>query len=415
MIWNSPIGTLRIERWPYPGLSSHQGWDAADDWILEHLLETDEHLPDSDNVRVIGEDFGALSCSFAAHNQMAPHGWSPSLLANRAREHNLNLNGFGSPEDNAWPRHKHRHTDELAEAHCDPSRQQHIFIRLPRSLGALAQFLEHARGHCLPGGSIYVGGSDRRWNSGASQLLQTVLGAGHFGRFRKRARWAVFPADNLAETEQSVVGILAGGGIGQQSESHRELNSHTIGFSYNKREYRQVQGCYSADHLDPGAAFLLEHLDELLAHLPSEGRIADLGCGNGILGIETHIATPSLSIDFFDESRWAIESCRGNWQRLCASDEARFYWNDGLEACQTHSLHGVLCNPPFHYANIQTDQIARRMFQQSSDCLKPGMSLFVVGNSHLGYHRVLRQYFGKSYCVARSKRFVLLRAWTETI
>ena len=70
----------------------------------------------------------------------------------------------------------------------------------------------------------------------------------------------------------------------------------------------------------------------------------------------------------------------------------------------------ILCNPPFHQQQIVGDAVSWRMFQQACKVLRPGGSLWVVGNRHLGYHTKLRRLFGNGEVIASNPKFVILRA-----
>ena len=50
------------------------------------------------------------------------------------------------------------------------------------------------------------------------------------------------------------------------------------------------------------------------------------------------------------------------------------------------------------------------MFADSRDALRPGGSLWVIGNRHLAYHAKLKRLFGDCDVVNANSKFVVLRS-----
>jgi 23S rRNA (guanine1835-N2)-methyltransferase len=68
---------------------------------------------------------------------------------------------------------------------------------------------------------------------------------------------------------------------------------------------------FARSGLDIGARFL--------EHLPAniEGEIADLGCGNGVIGLKALALNPDARVMFTDESYMAVASSRLNVETNC--------------------------------------------------------------------------------------------------
>ena len=163
---------------------------------------------------------------------------------------------------------------------------------------------------------------------------------------------------------------------------------------------------FSRDSLDIGTRFFLQHLPSI----PQAHDIIDLGCGNGVVGLQMAAQHPDATVHFVDESFMAVASARENFNRVFgASRAAVFRVGDGLEDVAPASADLVLCNPPFHQERAVGDQIAQRMFRQAREVLRPGGELWVIGNRHLGYHALLKRLFGNVELVASNARFVILR------
>jgi 16S rRNA (guanine1207-N2)-methyltransferase len=163
---------------------------------------------------------------------------------------------------------------------------------------------------------------------------------------------------------------------------------------------------FCRDGLDIGTRAFLPHLPKNLG----SARVADLGCGNGVLAIASALANPDAHYTLVDESFMAVQSARENWQLALGDREAVIRTGDGLAGQEEDSLDVVLCNPPFHQQQVVGDFLAWRMFQQARSALVTGGALYIVGNRHLGYHSKLARLFRGVEQVAATPKFVILRA-----
>ena len=89
---------------------------------------------------------------------------------------------------------------------------------------------------------------------------------------------------------------------------------------------------------------------------------------------------------------------------------AQFLTGDGLEDFDKASIDLILCNPPFHFQNAQTLDVAYSMFDDAQRVLRPGGELWVVANKHLGHHKALAQRFPVVRTAALTDKFIVLRA-----
>lgn len=395
--WISPAGNIKLERHPFKGEKTHQAWDSADEWIaskLESLLARDE-----DSVRkkllITGEAFGVLATLWGRHDVTA---LNDSLLSFTAAEHNRGLNpklcrgGFRQVRTTeAQPG-----TDAQAgAAKQNDDLPELIIMRLPKSLELLEIYLRQSLNFAGPETDIWLGGMEKRWSRGVKNLTDHYLAAGEVYPFERHSRWIRFR--RASDTEK----LLPAEGSPSEETAAWMLERYPV-------KVLPAGLVFSSKGLDQGTAAFLAAFPETA--VKSAERIADAGCGSGILGLSAAALNPDANIFFTDESFLAVEACSANINLNGWTDRAEAWPANGLDGIEDESLDLVLCNPPFHYQNIQSREPAEFLFKEAARCLKPDGLIQVVGNSHLGYHRLLEKYFTEVKKVYSNSKFQIHRA-----
>ncbi|WP_037607177.1 methyltransferase [Streptacidiphilus rugosus] len=370
-----------LVRFPADPRDRLRAWDASDEYLLRHLDEAE--VPLDRSVVVLGDRWGALTASLAAHTAQAPTQITDSHLAQRATE--LNLSRLGHPAGAARL---------LSSRDEPPQRVDVLLVRVPKSLALLEdQLLRLAP--AVHAGTVVVGtGMVTEIHTSTLQLFERILGPTRTSLARRKARLifctpdpevlAAAPANPWPRRYPlpADAPLLAG----------RTVTNHA--------------GIFSAERLDIGTRFLLEHLPET----KGPARVLDLGCGNGVLGLATALANPQAELTFVDESFGAVASAEATFAQNTDGRKAEFRVGDGAGGLEPGSFDLVLNNPPFHSYQASTDATAHRMFGGALRALRPGGELWVVGNRHLGYHVQLRRIFGNCRTVVGNPKFVVLRA-----
>ncbi|OXY80799.1 methyltransferase [Oceanimonas doudoroffii] len=364
-------GELELHRYPRQARHGLQAWEAADEYIMNELatLDWDRHAP----LVILNDGFGALTLGLHSHR---PYTLTDSRIAELALAANAADNGI----EPGW-----RALNSLEELPGTPGL---VLMKLPKTNAMLEYQLAAISRVAGPNTQIVAGAKAKDVHTSTLKLFEQMLGPTRTSLAWKKARLI------FAERDMNIAPMAAPAPLSWPLEgTHFTLHNHA--------------GVFSRASLDIGARFMLEHLP---ANRP--GRVIDLGCGNGVLGLMTLARNPQATVTFVDESHMAVESARLNVERNLpeAMERARFVVNNCLDGMGPDSADLVLCNPPFHQQQAITDHIAWQMMTDARRVLRRGGELLLVGNRHLDYHQKLKRLFGNQRVVASNRKFVILRA-----
>jgi 23S rRNA (guanine1835-N2)-methyltransferase len=366
-----PQGCFTLQRRPRRRHELLRAWDSADEYLLREVAERIQADTDM-RVLVVNDSFGALAVALAP---LAPQMWSDSFLSQLATRDNLLANGIdpagvtllNSLEQPAGP-------------------VDLVLIRVPKTLALLEDQLMRLQPLLTADTQVLVASMVKALPRSVWAMLEKLLGSTDTGLAWKKAKLIQVTPDltlTVPDNPYPVQYRLEG--------TDWLISNHA--------------NVFSRDSLDIGTRFFLQHLPLMQqAH-----DIIDLGCGNGVVGLQVAAQHPQATVHFVDESFMAVASARENFSRAFGPERAAFHVGDSLEDFSPASADLVLCNPPFHQQQAVGDQIAQRMFRQAREVLRPGGELWVIGNRHLGYHLALKRLFGKVELIASNAKFVILR------
>ncbi|MFC3940684.1 methyltransferase domain-containing protein [Pseudomonas gingeri NCPPB 3146 = LMG 5327] len=367
----SPFAQLDLIRQPEQQNEPLQAFDAADQYLLDHLAA--QAVPRDTRVLVLNDSFGALAASLEGHVQLTSSG--DSFLAALGLEKNLVRNG------KAFDAVRHVPASEALDGPFDRA-----LIRVPKTLALLEEQLIRLQGQLAPGAQVVAAAMVKHLPRAAGDLLERYVGPVQASLAVKKARLLIATPEARAA-------------IGSPYPTRYTLDQPAI-------ELLNHANVFCREGLDIGTRAFLPHLPGNLGN----ARVADLGCGNGVLAIASALQNPQAHYTLVDESFMAVQSARENWQAILGDREVTVRADDGLAGQAAQSLDVVLCNPPFHQQQVVGDFLAWRMFQQAREALVVGGALYIVGNRHLGYHSKLARLFRGVEQVAATPKFVILKA-----
>ncbi|AMK32987.1 methyltransferase [Pseudomonas mosselii] len=370
-LFNSPFADLDLIRQPAQANDPLLAFDAADQYLLEHLAA---QVPQAScRVLVLNDSFGALAASLAGHVQVTSSG--DSHLAHLALE--KNLAGNGRPFDSV---------PFIPASETFPGPFDRVLVRVPKTLALLEEQLIRLQGQLAPGAQVIAGAMIKHLPRAAGDLMEKYIGPVQASLAQKKARLLIASVGERPTARSPY-------------PSRYRLDSPAL-------ELVNHANVFCREGLDIGTRAFLPHLPRDLGR----ARVADLGCGNGVLAIACALANPDAQFTLVDESYMAVQSARENWQAALGEREVTIRAADGLAGQEKQSLDVVLCNPPFHQQQVVGDFLAWRMFQQAREALEVGGALYIVGNRHLGYHSKLARLFRGVEQVAATPKFVVLKA-----
>jgi 16S rRNA G1207 methylase RsmC len=165
-------------------------------------------------------------------------------------------------------------------------------------------------------------------------------------------------------------------------------------------------GLFSPRRIDDGSRLLVEHAD-----LPDAGRIVDLGCGYGAIGVAAATACPRAEVHLVDKDFVAVEYARRNLEAHSLA-HAQAYLSNAFEAVPADvPLAAVLSNLP---ANVGKEMLSIILLEARRR-LAPGGRLEVVTISGLRQfiRRRLEEVFGNYEKVKQARGYTVARAVRE--
>lgn len=148
--------------------------------------------------------------------------------------------------------------------------------------------------------------------------------------------------------------------------SDHDLREVKVSFEGTDFIFETDAGVFSRDGLDEGTSLLLK---EALPHL--SGRVLDLGCGWGAVGVISKKIKPALDLVMTDVNTRAAELAKRNLARN--SVQAQVVTGDGFEQVQD-PFDWILLNPPIRAGK----QLVYALYQDSARHLTENGTLAIV-------------------------------------
>ncbi|HHW69981.1 MAG TPA: class I SAM-dependent methyltransferase [Clostridiales bacterium] len=160
-------------------------------------------------------------------------------------------------------------------------------------------------------------------------------------------------------------------------------------------------GVFSKNKVDFGTDLLIKSLPSL------HGKVLDLGCGYGPIGICVAYLNPKTSVDMVDINKRAIELAKSN---IVDNDipNARAFVSDGFSNVD-NAYDAIITNPPIRAGK----KVVYGLFEQSKYYLNPNGALYVVIQKKQGAPsaiKKLKSIFGNCNIINKQKGYFILQS-----
>jgi len=381
----APGGELLLRRVPDSRLPL-RAWDRADELLIqigEGVHDEAFAIGADDSVAIIGDGFGALTCSL---RRFDPVVCIESAAGREALGRNLANNGLQDIEA----------CSVLDLGEVEPGSINVALVKIPKSISGLRDALERLRPALAVGSRVIAAGMDKHLPGGVEEILAECIGPSE--RFRATGR-----ARHFAAVLDPELDVESAGPVTWKAHGATLVN-HGGGFSPTK--------------LDVGTDFLLNSIGDFAPFGEridvGPSRVVDLGSGNGVIGLRVaHDLVKAgfgVEVTAIDDSALAVDATKLSWRATTVGSDVSLQVHHAYrmaEVVQARSVDLIVVNPPFHVDRTISDETAWSMFVDAHRALVEGGALVVVGNRHLAYHAKLAKIFGGVEAVASNKRFVV--------
>ncbi|MGJ7922972.1 class I SAM-dependent methyltransferase [Neobacillus sp. LXY-4] len=177
-------------------------------------------------------------------------------------------------------------------------------------------------------------------------------------------------------------------------------------FSLRQQTFRfkTDNGVFSKKEVDFGSRLLIESFKPTAEN----GKILDVGCGYGPIGISIAKSLPDATIHMVDVNERALALAKEN-ASLNHVGNVMIYPSDRLSGVEETGFSDILTNPPIRAGK----HIVHDIFEQSFHHLQPGGSLWVVIQKKQGAPSALtklEELFDEVETVDKQKGYFIFKA-----
>ena len=145
----------------------------------------------------------------------------------------------------------------------------------------------------------------------------------------------------------------------------KDLRELTCWCGTRKLTFFTDSGVFSRTEIDDASLFLVRGIPEI------SGRVLDLGCGYGFIGIYTAVRNPGIELVQCDVNEKAVELCRKNCESNGVASLTAV--SDGFGSIEG-KFDAILLNPPIHAGK----EVVTRLMEDSILHLAENGTLYIV-------------------------------------
>lgn len=167
-------------------------------------------------------------------------------------------------------------------------------------------------------------------------------------------------------------------------------------------ELYSASGVFSIKHLDKGTEVMLKY-----AEVPTEGKILDLGCGYGVVGVTLLRENPKLDLVSVDSSTRAVKLTKKNLE--FHNLKAIVKVSDVLSKVEDNDFDAVYTNPPYAAGRA----VCFKFVEEAFEHVKIGGNLQVVCRRQKGgdvLEKKMKEVFGNVSVIGQKSGFRLYKS-----
>jgi len=145
----------------------------------------------------------------------------------------------------------------------------------------------------------------------------------------------------------------------ENPDAAHEIRTIALEMDGTKFNFDTDAGVFSKQHVDPGSLLLIK------CARPCQGRVLDLGCGYGPIGITLAKTYPDAEFLLCDVNRRAVELAQGNIRKNNIKN-ARAQYSDGC-ANVDGTFDMIISNPPIRIGKAALQQMWRDCYDRLND------------------------------------------------
>ncbi len=260
------------------------------------------------------------------------------------------------------------------------------------------RWLLEARAALTPGGRLYLAGANAEGIRSVISDAARLFGDPSREGYGQKQRYAMFANESVPETPPewaATPGIAPG-----------TWTPFAVDTVNGQVDLVTQSGVFAGAKVDAGTRLLLDAFPDRI-----EGRVLDIGCGAGVIGIVAAMRG-ATAVDMTDANLLAVQAAKENVRRLELST-CRAFASDVFDAVGDTRHDLVVSNPPFHRGKVADYTVADRLISEAPDRLAAGGSLIVVANAFLAYGKRMERVFPRVETIAATKQYHVLRASNE--
>ncbi|MGK9149226.1 methyltransferase [Plantibacter flavus] len=369
--------------------------EAAAALAADALLGSGGDAPAPGSVVVIGDHYGALTLGAVAllgATDVRVH--QDALVGERALAANAKAFGLG----------RTYRTLPLGEDVLSGATL--VLVQLPKHLDALAEIASAIARWAAPEVRVFAGARVKHLTPAMTEVLERSFGTvtASLARQKSRVLRASDPIATSAAPGASASADDPDAAGGAEAVTLRSERHDDVGLTIVA-----AGAAFAGTKLDIGTRFLLGYLPEIV---PDAEVAIDLGCGTGVLAVSLAQARPDIRVIATDQSASAVASttatiAANDRDDLRLAERITVVRDDGLSVQPDASADLIVLNPPFHTGTTVHTGVALDLFADAQRVLRPGGTLAVVWNSHLGYRQALERIVGPTEQLGRNQKFTV--------